>query len=110
VSKKKDWKGTEPVAMTAEQHKRKREYDAMSEEEKRAVHRERFISWMEWLQQPGPKIMINGKPPESEYVPMTREQAELNIASYDGDIPRTDEQKLGIYLMDRKKGSDFDET
>jgi len=48
VSKKKDWKGTEPVARTAEQHRQKREYEALSEEEKRKVQRERFVSWMEW--------------------------------------------------------------
>ena len=106
MSKKKDWKGTEPVARTPEQHRRKREYEAMSPEEKKAVHRKQFVSWMEWLQQPGPKIMINGKPPESEYVPMTKEQAELNIAAYDGDIPNSKEQKLGIYLMDRRSKSD----
>ena len=103
VSKKKDRKGTEPVARTPEQHKRHREYEAMSPEEKKKVHRDRFVSWMEWLQQPGPKIMINGKPPKGEYVPMSKEQAILNIAAYDGDIPNSPEQKLGIYLMNRKK-------
>ena len=103
MSKKKDWKGTEPVARTAEQHKQKREYDALSEEEKRKVQRERFVSWMEWLQQPGPKIMINGKPPKTEYVPMTKEEADLHIASFDGDVPRTNEQKLGTYLMGMKR-------
>ena len=110
MSKKKSQKRTEPVAKTAEEHRRQRELDAMSDEERKAFHRARFVSWMEWLQQPGPKIMINGKPPKNEYVPMTKEQAELNIASYDGDVPNTDEQRLGTYLMDRRTESDFEET
>ncbi len=101
MSKKRDWKGSEQIPRTPDQRKNIQEYEAMSPEEKKVAHRKQFISWLEWLQKPGPKIMINGKPPKSEYIPMTREQAELHLAAFDGDIPRTKEQRLGIYLMDR---------
>ena len=65
VSKKKDWKGTEPVAKTAEQHKRDAEYEAMSPEEKKVVHRKQFVSWLEMFQGTGPILHINGKAQEA---------------------------------------------
>ena len=94
MSKKNDWKGTEPVAKTAEQHKRDAEYEAMSPEEKKAVHRKQFISWLEMFQGEAPIMYINGKP--QEHNPMSKEAADLHLALFDGEIEPTPEVRLKL--------------
>jgi len=94
VSKKNDWKGTEPVAKTAEQHKRDAEYEAMSPEEKKAVHRKQFISWLEMFQGEAPIMYINGKP--QEHNPTSKEAADLHLALFDGEIEPTPEVRLKL--------------
>ena len=94
MSKKKDWKGTEPVAKTAEQHKRDAEYEAMSPEEKKVVHRKQFVSWLEMFQGTGPILHINGK--AQEHHPMSKEAADLHLALFDGEIEATPEIKLEL--------------
>jgi hypothetical protein len=91
VSKKKDWKGTEPVARTPEQHKRKREYDAMTTEEKKVAHRKQLVSWLEMFQGDGPIMYMNGKP--QKHHPMSKEAADLHLALFDGEIEPTPEVK-----------------
>ena len=63
MSKKKDWKGTESVARSAAQHERKREYDAMSPEEKKAAQRRQFVGFLKMFQGEAPIIHIDGKAP-----------------------------------------------
>ena len=94
MSKKNDWKGTEPVAKTAEQHKRDAEYEAMTPEEKKAVHRKQFISWLEMFQGEAPIMYINGKP--QEHNPMSKEAADLHLALFDGEIEPTPEVRLKL--------------
>lgn len=92
MSKKKNWKGTEPVARTDEQHKRKREYDAMSPEEKKAAHRKQLVGFLEMFQGEEPIMYMNGK--AQEHSPMCKEEAALHMACFDGEIEVTPEVKL----------------
>lgn len=94
MSKKNDWKGTEPVAKTAEQHKRDAEYEAMSPEEKKAVHRKQFVSWLKMFQGEAPIMYMNGKP--QEHNPMSKEAADLHLALFDGEIEPTPEVRLKL--------------
>jgi hypothetical protein len=98
VSKKKDWKGTEPVARTAEQHKRKREYDAMSPEEKKVAHRKQLVGFLEMFQGAGPIMHINGKP--QPHQPMSKEEADLHLALFDGEIEPSPEVKLELAQLE----------
>ena len=55
-------------------------------------------AWLEWLQQPGPKVVFNGKP--MPYVPMTKAKADLIKATFEHKELQTTEMKLGLALMD----------
>ena len=55
-------------------------------------------AWLEWLQQPGPKVIFNGKP--MPYVPMTKAKADLIKATFEHKELQTTEMKLGLALMD----------
>jgi len=94
MSSNKDWKGTEPVARTSEQHKRKREYDAMSPEEKRAASRKQLLGFLEMFQGEGTIIHMNGK--AQKHSPMSKEEAALHMACFDGETKVTPEIKLQL--------------
>jgi len=94
VSKRKDWKGTEPVARTKEEHERRREYESMSPEEKKAANRKRFVSWLKMFMGTEPIMNINGK--EQEHSPMSVEEADLHLALFDGEVVATPEVKLQL--------------
>jgi hypothetical protein len=98
MSKKNDWKGTEPVAKTAEQHKRDQEYEAMSPEEKKAAHRKRLVSWLEMFQGEDPIMSMNGK--AQEHHPMSKEEADLHLALFDGEADPTPEVKLELAQLE----------
>ena len=84
--------------MCVEQHEREREYEAMSPEEKKIVHRKQFKSWLEMFQQSGPIMYINGK--AQEHAPMSKEEADLHLAIYDGDVEFTPEIKLELAQLE----------
>ncbi|HIB21726.1 MAG TPA: hypothetical protein EYO32_09495 [Rhodospirillales bacterium] len=92
MSKKKDWKGTESVARSAAQHERKREYDAMSPEEKKAAQRRQFVGFLKMFQGEAPIIHIDGK--AQEHNPMCKEEADLHMACFDGEVEVTPKVKL----------------
>jgi hypothetical protein len=94
MSKKKDWKGTEPVAKTAEQRKRDAEYEAMSPEEKKAAHRKRLVSWLKMFQGNDPVMYIDGKP--QGHSPMSKEAADLHLALFDGEVEPTAKVRLQL--------------
>ena len=98
MSKKKEWKGTEPVAKTAEQHRRDAEYEAMSPEEKKAAHRKQLVGFLDMFQGPGPICHINGK--AQEHNPMSKEEADLHLALFDGDVQPTPEVKLKLAQLE----------
>lgn len=98
MSKKKDWKGTEPVAKTAEQHRRDAEYEAMSPEEKKAAHRRQLVGFLEMFQGEAPIMYINGK--AQEHSPMSKEAADLHLAIFDGEIDATPEVKLELAQLE----------
>lgn len=92
MSKRKDWKGTEPVARTPEGHRRNQEYEAMTPEEKKAAHRKQFVSWLEMFQGSESIMHINGK--AQAHSPMTKEEADLHLAVFDGEVDFTPEIRL----------------
>jgi len=94
MSKKNDWKGTEPVAKTAEQHKRDAEYEAMSPEEKKAANRRQLVSWLEMFQGSEPVMYIDGK--AQEHNPMSKEAADLHLALFDGEVEPTAKVRLQL--------------
>jgi hypothetical protein len=94
VIKNNDWKGTEPVAKTAEQHRRDAEYEAMSPEEKKAAHRKQLVGFLEMFQGSAPICHINGK--AQDHRPMSKEAADIHLALFDGDIEPTPEVKLEL--------------
>lgn len=98
MSKKKDWKGTEPVARTAEQHKRRREYEALSPEEKVAAHRKQLVGFLEMFQGEAPIMYINGKP--QDHRPMSKEEADLHLALFDGELEPTQEVKQELAQLE----------
>ncbi|MDP7560527.1 MAG: hypothetical protein QF745_08300 [Planctomycetota bacterium] len=98
MSKKKDWKGTEPVAKTAEQHKRDAEYEAMSPEEKKAAHRRQLVGFLNMFQGEAPIMYMNGKP--QEHRPMSKEAADLHLALFDGEIEPTPEVRLELAQLE----------
>ena len=94
MSKKGNWRGTTKTPKTPEQHRRDREYEAMSPEEKKAAHRKQLVSWLEMFQGEAPIMYMNGKP--QEHNPMSKEAADLHLALFDGDIEPTPEVKLEL--------------
>lgn len=92
MSKRKDWKGTEPVVRTPEGHRRKREYDSMTPEEKKVVHRRQFVSWLKMFQGSEAVMHIDGK--AQTHSPMTKEEADLHLAVFDGEVEVTPEIRL----------------
>ena len=94
MSNRKKGKGTEPVARTPEGHRRNREYEAMTEEEKRAANRKQFVSWLKMFQGADPIMHIDGK--AQAHSPMTKEEADLHLAIFDGDVEVTPEVRLRL--------------
>jgi hypothetical protein len=94
MSKRKNWKGTEPVAKTAEQHRRDREYEAMPPEEKKAAHRKQLVGFLNMFQGSEPIMNINGK--AQTHSPMTKEEADLHLAIFDGEVEFTPEIRLRL--------------
>ena len=98
MSKKKDWKGTEPVARSAKQREIKAEWDNMSPEDRKAASRRQFVSFLEMFQGEGPIMYMNGKP--QDHRPMTKEEADLHLALFDGEIEPTQEVKLELAQLE----------
>ena len=98
MSKKRDWKGTEPVARTAEQWEKRREWEAMSPEEKRAAQRKQFISWLDMFQGDTPIMHLNGKP--QSHSPMLKEAADLHLALFDKEIEPTLEVRIQLAQLE----------
>ena len=98
MSKKNDWKGTEPVAKTAEQHRRDQEYEAMSPEERKAAHRRQLVSWLEMFQGEDPIMYMNGK--LQEHHPMSKEEVDLHLALFDGEVDPTPEVRLELAQLE----------
>jgi len=108
MSKKKEWKGTEPVAKTAEQHRRDAEYEAMSPEEKKAAHRKQLVGFLEMFQGSSPIMYINGK--AQEHRPMTKEEADIHLALFDGEIEPSPEVKLELAQLEAMRFPDSKRT
>ena len=98
MSKKKDWNGTKQTPKTPEQHERAREYEAMSPEEKKAAHRKQLVGFLEMFQGEGPIMHINGKP--QDHRPMSKEEADLHLALFDGEIEPSPEIKLELAQLE----------
>ena len=98
MSKKIGWNGGERASKTPEQHIVDREYEAMSTEDKRVVHRKQFVGFLKIFQGEGPICYINGKP--QDHIPMSKEEADLHLALYDGDIEPTEEVRLELAQLE----------
>ena len=94
MSKRKNWKGTEPTARNPEQRRRQQEYEAMTSEEKKAAHRRQLVSWLDRFQGSDPIMQIDGK--SQNHSPMTKEEADLHLAIFDGDVEVTPEIRLRL--------------
>ena len=94
MSKRKNWKGTEPVARNPEQRQRHQEREAMTPEERKASHRKLLVSWLERFQGSDPIMVIDGK--EQNHSPMTKEEADLHLAIFDGEVKDTPEARLRL--------------
>ena len=94
MSKRRKWKGTEPVARTAKQWEKLREYEAMTPEEKKEARRKQFINWLDRFRGSGPIIHIDGKP--QEHHPMSDEEAALHLALFDKEIEPTLEVRIEL--------------
>ena len=94
MSKRKDWKGTEPVARNPEQRRRHQEREAMTPEERKASHRRLLASWLERFQGSDPVMVIDGK--EQNHSPMTKEEADLHLAIFDGEVKDTPEARVRL--------------
>ena len=94
MSKRKKWKGTEPIARNPEQRRRQQEYEAMTPVEKKAAHRRQLASWLERFQGSDPIMQIDGK--KQIHSPMTKEEADLHLAIFDGDVEVTPEIRLRL--------------
>ena len=94
MSKKKDWKGTEPVARSAKQQQIKEEWDNMSPEDRKAASRRQFVGFLKMFQGSEPIMVLNGKP--QDHSPMSEEEADLHLALFDGEIEPTPEVKLTL--------------
>jgi len=98
VSKKKDWKGTEPVARSAKQRQIKEEWDNMSPEDRKAASRRQLVGFLEMFQGSEPIMVLNGKP--QDHSPMTEEEANLHLALFDGEIEPTPEVRLTLAQLE----------
>jgi len=98
MSKKKDWKGTEPVARSAKQRELKKEWDDMSPEDRKAASRRQLVGFLEMFQGSEPIMVLNGKP--QDHSPMTKEEADLHLALFDGEIEPTPEVKLTLAQLE----------
>ena len=94
MSKRKNWKGTEPQARNPEQRQRHQEREAMTPEERKASHRKLLVSWLERFQGSDPIMVIDGK--EQNHSPMTKEEADLHLAIFDGEVKDTPEARLRL--------------
>lgn len=98
MSKRKDWKGTKQTPKTDEQRRLEAEYEAMSPEEKKAAHRKQFVSWLKMFQGDEPIMYINGK--AQDHQPMTKEEADLHLALFDGEVEPTPKVKLELAQLE----------
>ena len=98
MSKKKNWKGTTQTPKSPEQRKLDEEYEAMSPEEKKAAHRKQFIGFLEMFQGSSPIMYINGK--AQDHSPMTKEEADIHLALFDGELEPTPEVKLELAQLE----------
>jgi hypothetical protein len=98
MSKEKDWKSAKRAARTGEQQRRKEEYEAMSPEEKKATSRKQLISWLKMFQDEKPIMYINGK--AQEHHPMTKEEADLHLALFDGEANPTPGVRLELAQLE----------
>ena len=94
MSKRKNWKGPEPVARNPEQRRRHQEREAMTPEERKAAHRRMLASWLERLQGSDPIMVIDGK--DQIHSPMTKEEADFHLAIFDGEVKDTPEARLQL--------------
>ena len=98
MSKKKEWKGTEPVARSAKQQRIKKEWDDMSPEDRKAASRRQFLGFLEMFQGSEPIMTLNGKP--QDHSPMSQEEADLHLALFDGDVEPTPEVKVTLAQLE----------
>ena len=94
MSKRKDWKGTEPIARSAKQRKLQQEWEDKTPEERRAASRKQLVGFLEMAQGKGPIVYIDGKP--QAHNPMSKEEAKLQLAIFDGEVEPTVEVQLQL--------------
>lgn len=98
MSKKKEWKGTEPVARSAKQQQLKKERDDMSPEDRKAFSRKQLANFLRMFQGSEPIMSLDGKP--QAHSPMSQEEADLHLALFDGDIKPTPEVKATLAQLE----------
>jgi hypothetical protein len=64
----------------------------MTPEEKKVVHRRQFVSWLKMFQGSEAVMHIDGK--AQTHSPMTKEEADLHLAVFDGEVEVTPEIRL----------------
>tara|TARA_Y100000817_G_C16364592_1_gene327519 strand:- start:119 stop:484 length:366 start_codon:yes stop_codon:yes gene_type:complete len=69
-------------------------WEAMSPEERKAAAREQFVGFLEMFQRSEPIMYINGK--AQDHAPMSKEEADLHLAIFDGDVDATPEVRLEL--------------
>ena len=72
----------------------KKDWDEMNEEERREAIREQLKGFLERFQGDDPVMYIDGKP--QEHSPMSKEEANLHLALFDGRVEPTPEVRLEL--------------
>jgi hypothetical protein len=98
MSTMKDWASAKQTARAEEQRRRKEEYEAMPPEERKAASRRQLVSWLKMFQDEKPIMYINGK--AQDHQPMTKEEADLHLALFDGEVNPTPEVKLELAQLE----------
>ena len=70
----------------------------MSPEDRKAASRRQFVGFLEMFQGSEPIMVLNGKP--QDHSPMTKEEADLHLALFDGEIEPTPEVMLTLAQLE----------
>jgi hypothetical protein len=70
----------------------------LSPEEKVAAHRKQLVGFLEMFQGEAPIMYINGKP--QDHRPMSKEEADLHLALFDGELEPTQEVKQELAQLE----------
>tara|TARA_E500000331_G_scaffold193780_1_gene186247 strand:- start:103 stop:456 length:354 start_codon:yes stop_codon:yes gene_type:complete len=95
MGKKDNWIGL------SKQERLKREWEEMSEEEKKVAQRKQLKGFLEMFQGSAPVMFIDGK--AQEHSPMSEEEANLHLAIFDGDVEPTLEVQLELAQLEASR-------